>query len=198
VPEPDESDGRRWPSAASDIVRRPASLEEARALSHPLRLRILRLCLDEALTNKELAMSLAQRPATVLHHVRTLVATGFLAEEPSRPGPRGTTEKPYRATGKSWRLDVGDTGEAGAVRRAVFEAVAAEIDEGGDGAVIESTRMAMRLRPDKVEELHGLLLDLVEKYSRTDEPDGEPLAMLVVLHRRRPPLALSRPASPSS
>jgi hypothetical protein len=34
---------------------RPPTLQEARALAHPVRLRILRLCLDEAQTNKELA-----------------------------------------------------------------------------------------------------------------------------------------------
>ena len=34
---------------------RPPTLQEARALAHPLRIRILRLCLDRALTNSELA-----------------------------------------------------------------------------------------------------------------------------------------------
>ena len=35
--------------------RRPATPAEAKALASPLRLRILRLCLDQALTNKQLA-----------------------------------------------------------------------------------------------------------------------------------------------
>src|SRR4051794_4556913 len=52
---------------------RPATVEEHKALSHPLRLRILRLCLDEPKTNRELADRLDANPATVLHHVRTLV-----------------------------------------------------------------------------------------------------------------------------
>ena len=92
---PGQANGRRETGPAA-IPPRPgeATLQEARALAHPLRLRILRLCLDQALTNGELAASLGQHPATVLHHVRTLLATGFLAEEASRPGPRGTTEKP--------------------------------------------------------------------------------------------------------
>lgn len=168
-----------------EMVRRAATLVESRALAHPLRLRILRLCKDSSLTNKELAGLLAQRPGTVLHHVRTLVATGFLAEEAGRPGPRGTTEKPYRSTGKSWRLDVGVTGEAGPVRRAMFEAVAAEIDEAGPDAVLESIRMAMRLRPDQLSELLEHIRDLSEDFVSRDEPGGDPYAMLVVLHRRR-------------
>ena len=55
--------------------RRPATDAEARALASGLRLRILRLTLDEALTNKEIAERVGRNPASVLHHVRTLVDT---------------------------------------------------------------------------------------------------------------------------
>jgi len=164
--------------------RRAASLEEARALAHPVRLRILRLCKDDALTNRELAARLGQPAGTVLHHVRTLVVTGFLAEAEWRPGPRGTTEKPYRSTGKSWRLDVGDTGEARAVQRAVVDAVAAEVDEAGPDAVVEQARMAMRLRSDQLDDLLGRVRELIADYALVDEPDGDPLAMLIIVHRR--------------
>ncbi len=168
---------------------RPPTLQEARALAHPLRLRILRLCLDRALTNNELAAALGERPATVLHHVRTLVATGFLAEEAWRRGPRGSTEKPYRATGKSWQLDHGMSGDANL--KAVLEAVAAEVHEAGPDAVVEGARMAMRLRPDQLDELVGQIQRLIENYPgageylATEDPDGDPYALLVVLHRRR-------------
>src|SRR3954463_2795270 len=85
--------------------RRPATDGEARALASAVRLRILRLCLHEALSNKEIAARLGRNPATVLHHVRTLVDTGFLAADPERRGARGAREVPYRATGKSWLMD---------------------------------------------------------------------------------------------
>ena len=87
--------------------RRPATDGERRALASVLRLRILRLCLYESLTNKELADRLGRDPASVLHHVRTLLTHEFLRAENPRPGPRGSTEVPYRATGKSWLLDFG-------------------------------------------------------------------------------------------
>jgi DNA-binding transcriptional ArsR family regulator len=179
--------------------RRAATIAEARALSNPVRLRILRLCLNEALTNKELATRLDLHPGTVLHHVRNLVATGFLTEDPPRPGPRGTTEKPYRATGKSWRLDVEESEEGPAVRRAVLDAVAAELDEAGPGAVIESARMAMRLRPQQLKRLQRRLQELTEEFAQVDEPDGEPVAMLIMLHRRPAPApakSTSTPANP--
>jgi DNA-binding transcriptional ArsR family regulator len=173
------------------IARRPATLPEARALAHPLRLRILRLCLDRALTNSELAAALGQKPATMLYHVRTLLRTGFLRELPSRPGPRGTVEKPYRSTGKSWQLDQSMTSEDGAMLRAIFEAVAAEVDEAGPDSVLEGTRMAMRLRPDQLAELQAQIRTMIAQYpsgpdylTQADMPGTEGYAMLVVLHRR--------------
>ena len=75
---------------------------EARALASGLRLRILRMCLDEPLTNREIAEALGKNPATVLHHVRTLADTGFLEAQEVRRGRRGAREIPYLATGKSW------------------------------------------------------------------------------------------------
>ena len=77
-------------------------------MASPLRLRILRLCLDAPLTNKQIAAALGRDPASVLYHVRRLVRTGFLAPEQERRGSRGAREVPYRATGKSWTLDVVD------------------------------------------------------------------------------------------
>jgi predicted ArsR family transcriptional regulator len=171
-------------------ARRLATLQEARALAHPLRVRILRLCLDQALTNKELAALLGLRPATVLHHVRTLVATGFLAEQEWRRGPRGSTEKPYRSTGKSWQLDEAMAGK-GALE-AVLEAVAAEVNEAGPDSVIEAARMALHLRPEQLDELVGRVRALIGAYDPYEfladqSPEGDPYAMLIVLHRGSPP-----------
>src|SRR6185312_11020216 len=85
--------------------KRRATDAEFRAIASALRLRVLRLCSDEPLTNKEIAARLGRNPATVLHHVRTLVDTGFLEAMPVRRGTRGSREVPYRATGKSWLMD---------------------------------------------------------------------------------------------
>ena len=50
------------PQIPGPVVRRPATAAEAKALAHPLRIRILRLCLDQALTNKQLAERLGKDP----------------------------------------------------------------------------------------------------------------------------------------
>jgi DNA-binding transcriptional ArsR family regulator len=177
-------------SGDAAAVRRRATLQEARALAHPLRLRILRLCLDQARTNSELAAALGERPATTLYHVRTLLRNDFLAEQPSRPGPRGTVEKPYRATGKSARLD-GSLSDDATMLRAIFEAVAAEVDEAGPDAIVEANRMALRLRPGELAELRAQVQALLAQVPSIDEylaaesePEADPYALLLVLHKR--------------
>src|SRR3954453_18812922 len=94
-------------------ARRPADEHEAKAIASPLRLRILRLTLHEPRTNKEIAEALDLNPASVLHHVRTLVDTGFLIEQPRRRGRRGSRERPYLASGKSWYVECGEADEGG-------------------------------------------------------------------------------------
>src|SRR5882672_7388900 len=93
-----------------NLKRRPATEAEARALASAIRLRIIRLCLDRPMTNKEIAARLDANPATTLHHVRKLVSTGFLEPQEERRGTRGAREVPYLSTGKSWTLDVHDSG----------------------------------------------------------------------------------------
>jgi predicted ArsR family transcriptional regulator len=162
--------------------RRPATEAEARALASAIRLRILRLCLDQALTNKEIAQRLGANPATTLHHVRKLVETEFLAAEPSRPGPRGSTEIPYRATGKSWEMDVRESGVTGA-KAAMLDAFLEElklvdVEEG------HFTRLGLRLTADGLGELLERLQEVFDDFrDRRPPPDGEAYSLFVALHR---------------
>jgi predicted ArsR family transcriptional regulator len=161
--------------------RRPATEAEARALASAVRIRILRLCLDRALTNKEIAQRLDAHPATVLHHVRTLVDTGFLAAEPVRRGARGSREVPYRATGKSWGVDTHGTGVTGK-GAAMIEAFLAEVrlvdlDEA------RLARLGLRLTEAEFEELNDRLADVLNEYAdRPPSPDGRPYSLFVALH----------------
>lgn len=161
---------------------RDATPAEMRALAHPLRLRILRLTLDRALTNKELAERLSRDPGTILHHVRTLVRGGFLAAESPRRGPRGTTERPYRSTGKSWQVRMAPSADH---LVSVVDAVRQEIMEFGDDASVTSLRLGVRLRPDDLEELRGRVRALGDDFVGRDHPDGEAIGILALVHRRR-------------
>lgn len=164
------------------VDRRPATPEEARALANPLRLRILRLCLDRAMTNEELAARLGRDAGSVLHHVRMLVRTGFLAPEAERRGARGAVERPYRATGKSWTLDVGDDGGSGILP--MVDAFRAEVAEAGPASIVTQARLGVRLRPEALEAFRARLEALVEELAAATDPDGEPYGVLVGMHRR--------------
>ena len=149
--------------------KRRATDAEARALASALRLRILRLCLSEALTNKEIAARLGRNPATVLHHVRTLVDTGFLEALPVRRGTRGSREVPYRATGKSWLMDIDDRPPAR--RDAMLTAFLEEVGEVGLEQ-LQSSRLGLRLSPADLEEFRQRLHALLDEYARRP-PDPE-------------------------
>jgi DNA-binding transcriptional ArsR family regulator len=163
-------------------ARRPATRAEARALAHPLRLRILRLCLDEALTNRELADRLDQDPATVLYHVRTLLRTGFLRREAERRGRRGAREIPYRSTRKSWTLSF-EPDTTGTL--AMIDATRSELVEAGADGVLELIRTAARLSPERVGELLARVRALIEETVADDGSGDESVGILVAVHRRR-------------
>jgi DNA-binding transcriptional ArsR family regulator len=176
------------PMLSGPVVRRPATAAEAKALAHPLRMRILRLCLDQALTNKQLADWLGKDPGTILHHVRTLVSSGFLVPGEVRQGQKGALEKPYRATGKSWTLSLEESPvPEGVDARAMLEAFQAELAEAGPGAAAGFNRLALTLNEASREELTSRVLAILDEFvTRPPDPDGEPYGLLFAMHRRSP------------
>ena len=163
------------------IVKREATPEESRALANPLRLRILRLCLDEGLTNKQIAEALERDPGSTLHHVRMLVDTGFLAAEEPRRGARGAAEKPYRSTGKSWELTVEDTSDA---KVAIVDAFREELRAAGPERVLLLTRFANRLNEASYTEFVERLKALVEDFALRNDEDGVKMAFMFGGHLR--------------
>jgi len=162
------------------VERRPATEEEARTLASPLRLRILRLCLDVSLTNKEIAERLGRDPASVLYHVRRLVRTGFLVAEQERRGTRGAREVPYRSTGKSWTLSIGESEDPRLATTTLVEAFVQDATRIGFEKV-DSTRMGLRLTPEEYDELSRRMHELVEEF-RLRGSTGAPWSLFIGLH----------------
>ncbi len=96
-------------------------------------------------------------------------------------GPRGSSEKPYRATGKSWEVSVEDSGDANV---AMVDAFREELVAAGPGDVVILTRFANRLSEASADELVGRLKDLVEEFALRDDADGERMAFFIAGHRR--------------
>lgn len=150
-----------------------------RALSSPVRLRILRLCLHRARTNKEIAEALGLNPATTLHHVRTLLTTGFLAAEDTRIGNRGAKEIPYRATGLSWNSRVPDSAPV------LVETFLQEI-EGLEPSEIDVWRVGVRLNDEHRAEMMGRIRAVFEDYAhRTPDEDGTATSIMLAHHLDR-------------
>ncbi len=154
----------------------PAAQARIRALSSATRLRVLRLCAFESRTNKELAELLEVNPGTMLHHVRTLVQTGFLAAEPDRVGAQGAREVPYRATGLSWRTAM--PGGSLVMVETFLQQIA-----GLDPDALDITWLGLKLNAEHREELGRRLFEVISEFKeRGPDPDGDPYSLFTVVH----------------
>jgi DNA-binding transcriptional ArsR family regulator len=154
----------------------PEAEARMRALSSPLRLRVLRLCAFESRTNKELAELLGVNPGTMLHHIRTLVGTGYLAAEPERSGNQGAREVPYRATGLSWRTPMPDGSYV------LLETFLQQI-EGLAADQLDITWLGLMLNAEHKAEFQARLYELVNEFKeRGPDPDGDPYSFFASLH----------------
>ena len=165
--------------------RRPATVLEAKALAHPLRLRILRLCAQHELTNKQLSDRLGSEPGTVLYHVRLLVEAGLLRQAPVRTGGSGALEKPYRITEPTWWLDDPLGRAEPDVRFAPIQAFQDELQEAGPESVRLFERFMLHLSAEDIEELDRRILAVLDEYVETDDQrlDHPVHGGIVVLHR---------------
>lgn len=191
--------------SAVDARRRRATILQAKAASHPLRLRILRLCGQQPMTNKQLADRLHSQPGTTLYHVRLLVEAGLLEPAPIRTGTSGALEKPYRSSGQSWWLSgYGDTDEGESYDDrddeqsiATIEAFQAELREAGPGSVRTSARFMLHLSEEEMRELDRRILEVLDEYILTDHQrlDRPALGGIVVIHQLADP-APPQPGQP--
>jgi Mn-dependent DtxR family transcriptional regulator len=149
---------------------------KARALASPLRMRILRLCLHEARTNKELADELGVNPGSMLHHVRSLVDNGFLRAEEPRRGSRGAREVPYRATKLSWRHPSPGIGPM------LVETFLQEI-EGLSPDDVNASRLGLKLSAENRERMLERFDALLQEYAALEsDPDGIPISLFFAEH----------------
>lgn len=148
----------------------------ARALSSPVRLRIMRMCLHQARTNKEIADALGMNPATTLHHVRTLLNTGFIAAEPERRGKRGAKEVPYRSTRLSWNTPLPDAAPV-LVETFLQEVNGLAPDE------IQVMRVGLKLSEEDQREFMRRMRDLIVEFDgRPASEDAIPTSLFVAHH----------------
>lgn len=158
--------------------RRPATDAEARALASEVRLRILRICLDEPHTNVQIARQLGRNPASVLHHVRTLVAAGFLQALPVQQGERGSRPRPYQATRKSWQLSTSGDVVSGPMIDAFLAAVSRIAPQD-----LNISRLGLRLDEAGRKEFSDRLQGLLDEFAARPAPvDASPWSAFIAVH----------------
>ena len=77
-----------------------ASLDQLRALAHPLRLRMLEVFAEGPRTTKQVAQRLGEPPTKLYHHANALERAGLLRLSKTRQN-RGAIEKWYEATSET-------------------------------------------------------------------------------------------------
>jgi DNA-binding transcriptional ArsR family regulator len=80
-------------------------LAQMRALSHPLRFRLLELFAERPRTTKQAAQQMGEAPTRLYHHVAALEKAGLVRLRETRPN-RGTTEKYFEAVAR--RIEGGE------------------------------------------------------------------------------------------
>lgn len=164
-----------------------ATAAQAKALGSAIRLRILRLCLHDELTNQQLAARLECDPSTLHYHARILLDTGFLERADPRHGSSGALEKPYRSTGLSWTLDIDIGIDDADATLAMVDPFRAELVEAGSESVESSSRFVLHLDEVERDEMMRRIQVILDEYEVSDDErraHGRPrLGGVLVLHQ---------------
>lgn len=178
--------------------RRISDVETLKALSDPLRLRILELMTtgrDEAFTVKRLAAALDVSQTKLYHHVNLLVERELIRPVGTRV-VSGIIETSYRIAQLSVSLDrallAGDSPEFHDMLATIFDGARDDIERGirvGAIAVGEEAdpprrlvlaKMLARLSPARAAELRERLKDLLESFQDEDtDADGDPYGFVL-------------------
>ncbi len=132
---PRTSKKRAWEQPVEYRVEDPAQLK---ALSHPLRQRILEQLTREPRTTKQVAERLGEKPTRLYHHVATLERVGLVRLVETRQ-KRGTTEKYFLSVARRivvepslFLQDAGEAAQAAAGANMIdtlFDQIRAEVKD---------------------------------------------------------------------
>lgn len=102
-----DTSGSSEPPSEDDAPTEPfvvGTMEQVKALTHPLRQRILECFAKHARTTKQVADELGEKPTRLYHHVSVLERAGLIRLVETRP-KRGTTEKYFAAVAERFEID---------------------------------------------------------------------------------------------
>jgi DNA-binding transcriptional ArsR family regulator len=167
-----------------------SDLETLKVVSDPLRVQILELTLDQALTVKQIAQATDLTPSRLYYHINLLEKHGLL-EVASTRLVSGIVEKSYRCVAQHIKVEkeLFFSSPEGAESLAqafttVLDATKADIQKSIQAGLIgpgqpagerqaRMSRSLASLTPAGVQALYQRLAELVDEFDARDEPDGE-------------------------
>lgn len=184
------------PTAPVLAVKTLDDLEQLKALSDPLRLRILEALCGPPRTTKQVADHLGEKPTRLYHHVDALEAAGLIHLVHTRP-KRGTLEKYFQAVARQFRADPSIFPQSGGASAddswqmlgsQLLEGAAADLrrlatsfspkdedsDDHGERFEAMIARIKVRATPEKLMDIYQRLEALLTELSSDDEADAQP------------------------
>jgi DNA-binding transcriptional ArsR family regulator len=166
-----------------DTATVPGELDEAllKAISHPLRHRLLGLLDDRTASPNELARELGLPLGRVSYHIRLLADLGVIELVRTEPR-RGALEHFYRAVTRGWfseddwaRLPrAARRGIVGQSLQRIFSDVTAAVDAGGfDGPASQVKRTSLELDERGLEELHEVLASTAARVNQINAESAD-------------------------
>jgi DNA-binding transcriptional ArsR family regulator len=153
-----------------DQPARGATAAEAKALAHPVRIRILQALRHESKTNKEIAEALGTTPGATLHHVNVLLEQGFIEMQKKRIGRRGAREIPYEATGKTRILSFQDNSPSSVdVRDAILRSALEGYTAAPTKARVDEWSVTLHLTPERLDGFQKSIQGIITEYAQ-DSP----------------------------
>lgn len=169
---------------------RISDIEQVKALSHPLRMRIIEtLAASDPMTTKQVADTLGEKPTRLYHHVDKLVKVGLIRLTHTKQN-RGTTEKYYETIAKQFRAgaDLFSDGDPSEQKNAlrpmihtIFDNTTSEllrlVDEIGDEESIEDvgflSYIEVHLEQEQIDIVQKKLKDIVSYLESLEDPESD-------------------------
>ena len=169
---------------------RITDIEQVKALSHPLRLRIIEtLAAADPMTTKQVADALGEKPTRLYHHVDKLVKVGLIRLTHTKQN-RGTTEKYYETIAKQFRAGADlfseddPSKQKNALRpmiHTIFDNTTSEllrlVDEIDGEHSLEDvgvlSYIEMHLEQDQIDTVQEKLKDILSYLESIEDPDSD-------------------------
>lgn len=167
------------------------SLEQVRAISAPLRQRIIEKLIDQPMTAKQVALALGESPTKLYHHIQVLESLGLI-ELVKTEQKRGTIEKYFSAIAASYsineelmtgisqsadRLEAFDSAIKSiftVTQEEVRASLSAKLFDPGDKSMPgRITRTVVRATPKQIVALSKKMNAWIEACEKADDKDAE-------------------------